>query len=140
MDPPIKDFASWNTAGRFHLSNSNHIGISRGISSNPSAGSHIMLPFFIPIIVTIVIQSLLCAGQDLPVAHLTLSRRGGALARHEPANLTHFEKLVRDVERRYARAIREVKGNRLVRRWRAKSTGTTNDEQLLREPGQEGRW
>jgi hypothetical protein len=85
-------------------------------------------------------QNLLCACQHIPVAHLTIYRRGGALAQHQPANLTALVKLLHDVEGRYSRAIREVKGNKLVRKWRARSTGATDDEQLLREPGQEGSW
>jgi hypothetical protein len=84
--------------------------------------------------------NLLCACQHIPVAHLTINRRGGALAQHQHANLTRLVKLLHDVEGRYSRAKREVKGNKLVRKWRARSTGTTDDEQLLREPGQEGSW
>ncbi len=99
-----------------------------------------MLQFLIIGLVLIDPRNLLCASEEISVAHLTLNRRGGAVAQHEPANLTHLVKLLRDVERRYARAKREVNGNKLVRRWRARSTGSANDEQLLREPGQEGSW
>ena len=83
---------------------------------------------------------LLCVGQDIPVAHLILNRRGGAAARRELANLTHLVQLLHGTERRYHRTRREVKGNRLVRKWRARSTGTTIDQQLLSEPGQDGSW
>jgi hypothetical protein len=85
-------------------------------------------------------QNIFCGSQHIPVAHLTINRRGGALAQHQPANLTRLVKLLHDVEGRYSRAKREVKGNKLVRKWRAKSTGATDDEQLLKEPGQEGSW
>lgn len=99
-----------------------------------------MLPSYILVLFLVGLHNLFCAGQDISVAHLTLGRRGGALARHMPADLKRLEKLVHDVERRYALTIREVKGNKLVRRWRARTTGTTNDNQLLEEPGQDGRW
>ena len=84
--------------------------------------------------------SLLGATQDIPAAHLTINRRGGALAHREAANLTQLADLLHDVERRYSRVKREVKGNKLVRSWRARSTGATDDEQLLAEPGKEGSW
>ena len=101
---------------------------------NPDA----MLQFLALILVFAGSQNLLCASQD--PAHLTIHRRGGAVARHEPANLTRLVQLLNVVERRYSRAKREVKGNKLIRRWKARSTGTTNDEQLLGEPGQDGSW
>lgn len=101
---------------------------------------YIMLPVLILLAVVADPRSLLCAAQGLPVAHLILSRRGGALAGHEPANLTHLLQLLHSTERKYARARREVKGNKLVRKWRSKDTGTTRDEQLLSEPGQDGSW
>lgn len=82
----------------------------------------------------------LCLGQGIPVAHLTLSRRGGALAGHESANLTRLVQLLQGTEKRYRRTKREVKGNKLVRKWRARNTGTTDDAQLLEEPGQDGSW
>jgi hypothetical protein len=84
--------------------------------------------------------SVLCAAEALPVAHLALSRRGGAAAHQSPANLTHLAQILQDVERRYTRVKREVKGNKLVRKWKARSTGTAADGQLLGEPGQDGRW
>lgn len=99
-----------------------------------------ILQFFMLVLILSHPRNLLCAGQELQAAHLEIYRRGGALARHESANLTHLVDLLRDVERRYARVKREVKGNKLVRRWKGRSVGTTNDEQLLNEPGQEGSW
>lgn len=102
--------------------------------------SHFVIRFLLPLFMILGHLSLLAATQDIPAAHLTISRRGGALAHREPANLTQLVDLLHDVEKRYSRVKREVKGNKLVRSWRGRSTGTTNDEQLLAEPGIEGRW
>lgn len=101
---------------------------------------HTLVKFLLLVLILVGPRNSSCASQEIAVAHLGLNRRGGALAQHSHANLTHLVKLLDNVERRYARAKREVKGNKLVRRWRARSTGTTNDEQLLGEPGQEGSW
>jgi hypothetical protein len=98
------------------------------------------LPFFVLVLVFDGPQKLLGAAQEISVAHLPLSRRGGAVAQNEHANLTHLVQLLSGGERRYVRAKREVKGNKLVRKWRTRKTGTTNDEQLLREPGHDGSW
>ncbi len=108
----------------------------------PGLKSHFMMRFLLLYLITVLGNQLLllCATQDIPVAHLTISRRGGALAHREPADLDQLVDLLEDVESRYSRVKREVKGNKLVRRWRAGSTGATNDEQLLSEPGKEGSW
>jgi hypothetical protein len=100
----------------------------------------VLLSLFTLILIFVERRDLLCVGQEIPVAHLTLNRRGGAVARREPANLTHLVQLLHGAERRYRRAKREVRGNKLVRKWKAGSTGTTNDQQLLGEPGQDGSW
>jgi hypothetical protein len=99
-----------------------------------------MLKVFLLILLFFGHRDLHCTCEEIHVAHLTIHRRGGAVARREPANLTHLAKLLQDVEKRYSRVKREVKGNKLVRRWRARNTGTTEDEHLLDEPGQEGSW
>lgn len=110
-------------------------------STMPGLKSHSMIRVLL-LLLTMVLgnQSLLGAAQNIPAAYLTINRRGGALIHREPANLTQLVDLLHDVERRYSRVKREVKGNKLVRRWRARSTGATNDEQLLAEPGKAGSW
>jgi hypothetical protein len=106
----------------------------------PNLEVHLVLRFVILIFTFIGPRHLFCGGEQIEVAHLSINRRGGAVAQHEPANLTQLVQLLHDTEGRYARAKREVKGNKLVRRWRARSTGATNDEQLVAEPGQDGSW
>ena len=80
-----------------------------------------------------------CAAH-ISVAHLPISRRGGPLAGREPANLTSLKQILHDVETRYLNAKREVRGNKLVRKWRSRSSGTTEDLGLLSTPGHEGSW
>ncbi|KAF7511756.1 hypothetical protein GJ744_003487 [Endocarpon pusillum] len=106
----------------------------------PGLESPLVIRFLLPLFMILGHLSLLGASQVIPAAHLTIHRRGGALAHRAPANLTQLVDLLHDVERRYSRVKREVKGNKLVRSWRARSTGATNDEQLLAEPGKEGSW
>lgn len=99
-----------------------------------------MLSLFVLVILVFGPHQWCCVGQEISLAHLTLNRRGGAVARHEAANLTQLLHLLHGVEGRYHRSKREVKGNKLVRKWKARSAGTTNDEQLLSEPGKDGSW
>lgn len=106
----------------------------------PGTQSRMVLAVLLLVVSSAGIRNVLCAAEGLPVAHLVLNRRGGAVAQHAPANLTHLVSLLQIVENKYTRAKREVKGNKLVRKWSARGTGTANDEQLLGEPGQEGRW
>lgn len=82
------------------------------------------------------------SNSDSPekVAHFTLDRRGGHFARHENVNLDTIAELIRQTEERYTRARREVKGNKLVRRWRSSKSGTAEDHDLLSEPGRPGHW
>ena len=74
------------------------------------------------------------------VAHFTLGRRGGRLASHQNVDLNAIANLIRSTEERYGRTMREFKDNKLALRWRSPKSGTTNDDELLDEPGKPGQW
>ena len=91
-------------------------------------------------ILILAIATLASSPNTNSVAHFTLGRRGGRLAEHEAANLTRLAALLRETEAKYSRTIREVKGNKLSRRWKSRTVGSTVDHELVNAPGQPGRW
>ena len=92
-------------------------------------------------------KSSIKALQDLddePVLYFTLTRRGGQFASSdlgsEIANLAYLEEEVQRVEARFNLTKREVKGNKLVRKAKAKGVGGNEEGKLMAEVAVEGRW
>ena len=87
-----------------------------------------------------VLQSL----NDVPVLHLTISRRGGPFGSITPgeeiANLTYLANELEKVEERFNLTTREVKGNKLVRKAKVKAVGGNEVGQLMGEVAVNGKW
>ena len=84
------------------------------------------------------------ALDDEPVLYFTLTRRGGqfksAELGNEVANLTYLEEEVQRVEARFNLTKREAKGNKLIRKAKARGVGGNEAESLMAEVAVEGRW
>ncbi|MCJ1383636.1 hypothetical protein MMC17_006750 [Xylographa soralifera] len=87
-----------------------------------------------------ILQSL----DDVSVLHLTISRRGGPFESFAPgeeiANLTHLAEELKKVEERFNLTRREVKGNKLVRKAKAKGVGGNEVGVLMGEVAGVGNW
>ena len=87
-----------------------------------------------------ILQSL----DNVPVLHLTISRRDGPFESFAPgeeiANLTHLAKELQQVEERFNLTRREVKGNRLIRKAKAKGLGGNEVGVLMGEVAGVGKW
>ncbi|MCJ1400086.1 hypothetical protein MMC11_003289 [Xylographa trunciseda] len=87
-----------------------------------------------------ILQSL----DDVPVLHLTISRRGGPFENFAPgveiANLTHLAEELTKVEERFNLTRREVKGNKLVRKAKVKGIGGNEVGVLMGEVAGVGNW
>ncbi|MCJ1431473.1 hypothetical protein MMC27_000826 [Xylographa pallens] len=87
-----------------------------------------------------ILQSL----DDVPVLHLTISRRGGPFESLAPgeeiANLTHLGEELKKVEERFNLTRREVKGNKLVRKAKVKGVGGNEVGVLMGEVAGVGKW
>ena len=87
-----------------------------------------------------VIRSL----DNLPVLHLTISRRGGPFdaldPEHEVANFTYLTEELQRVDQRFNLTRREAKGNKLVRKAK-QSDGAGNElSSLIGQVSERGRW
>ncbi|MCJ1288023.1 hypothetical protein MMC26_007376 [Xylographa opegraphella] len=87
-----------------------------------------------------ILQSL----DDVPVLHLTISRRGGRFesfaSGEEVANLTHLAEELKKVEERFNLTRREVKGNKLVRKPKVRGVGGNEVGVLMGEVAGAGKW
>ena len=87
-----------------------------------------------------VIRSL----DNLPVLHLTISRRGGPFEvlglGHEVANFTYLTEELEKVEQRFNLTRREVKGNKLVRKAKQNNGGGDELSSLTGQVSEHGRW
>ena len=81
---------------------------------------------------------------EAPVLHFTISRRGGAFESFEPggevANLAYLAEVLDKVEGRFSLTRREVKGNKLVRKAKAKGVGGNEAGTLMGDVAASGRW
>ncbi|MCJ1395559.1 hypothetical protein MMC18_008445 [Xylographa bjoerkii] len=87
---------------------------------------------------------LLQSLDDVPVLHLTISRRGGPFESFAPlqeiANLTHLAEELQKVEERFNLTRREVKGNKLVRKAKVKGIGGNEVGVLMGKVASVGNW
>ena len=81
---------------------------------------------------------------DVPVLHLTISRRGGRFesfaSGEEIANLTHLARELQKVEERFNLTRREVKGNKLVRKAKVRGVGGNEIGALMGDVAGAGKW
>ena len=81
---------------------------------------------------------------EAPVLHFTISRRGGAFESFAPggeiANLIYLAEELEKVERSFNLTRREVKGNKLVRKAKAKGIGGNEVGKLMGDVAASGRW
>lgn len=75
-----------------------------------------------------------------PVLHFTIARRGGAFPTETIANLTFLTDELARAEARFNLTRREVRGNKLVRKPKAKGVGGREEGRLMGDLGLDGRW
>ncbi len=75
-----------------------------------------------------------------PVLHFTIARRGGAFPTENIANLTFLTDELARAEARFNLTRREVRGNKLVRKAKARGVGGREEGKLMGDLGLGGRW
>lgn len=77
----------------------------------------LMLQIFSVSPFTLIVLFLLITNTATSGINIPIHRRGGRFVKHEVANYTRLEDLLRQTESRYSRTYRDVGDNSLVRRW-----------------------
>ena len=98
-----------------------------------------MLKVFSVFSPTLIVLSLLITNAAALGINFPVHRRGGRFAKHEVANFTRLEDLLRQTETRYSRTYRDVGDNSLVRRW-ASSGEIIEHHGLLASLDDSGSW
>ena len=89
--------------------------------------------------VTLTVLSVLIPGVGTTGINVPIHRRGGRFSKHEAANFTRLQEVLRQTETRYSRTYRDVGDNSLVRRW-ADSGGIIEHDGLLASLDSQGSW
>lgn len=79
-------------------------------------------------------------SSDPPALHFTISRRGGAFATQNIANISYLADELARAEARFNLTRREVRGNKLVRKAKPRDVGGKEESRLMGDLGLDGRW
>lgn len=101
--------------------------------------SVLMLQVLAAFSVTLPALFVLIPGVATTGINVPIHRRGGRFSKHEVANFTRLQEVLRQTETRYSRTYRDVGDNSLVRRW-APSGGIIEHDGLLASLDSQGSW